>query len=88
MEKLKVVMDPEQRRAYVDMLLELDGLSHIDEDPMAAYCPISLTSTPDELKPFLKERQRVLMNGVLKVSGITAYDPGNAPFSPDRNLSA
>jgi hypothetical protein len=50
MSKIKVVMDPKQRQEYIDMLLRLDGLSHIQEDPTAAYCPISLTSTPDELK--------------------------------------
>lgn len=88
MDKIKVVMDPEQRQKYIDTLLELDGLSHIREDPSAAYCPISLTSTPDELKDAIKSRQKILMDDVLGVSGITAYDPGSAPYSPDTNLTS
>ncbi len=79
-------MDPVQREQYIDMLLELDGLSHIQEDPTAAYCPISLTSTPDELKDPIRLRQKVLMEDVLKVANITAYDPSSAPYSPDTNL--
>lgn len=81
-------MNPEQRQKYIDMLLELDGLSHIKENSKAAYCPISLTSTPDELKEEIKSRQKILMEGVLGVAGITAYDPGSAPFSPDKNLTS
>jgi hypothetical protein len=88
MSKIKVVMDPEQRQKYIDMLLELDGLSHIQENPNAAYCPISLTSTPEELKEAIKSRQKILMDEVLSVSGITPYDPGSAPDSPDTNLTS
>ncbi len=88
MGKIKVSMDPEQRQKYINMLLELDGLSHIKEDPNAAYCPISLTSTPNELKESLKSRQKILMKDVLEVAGITAYDPGSAPYSPDKDLSS
>jgi len=87
MGQIRVMKDPEQRREYVEMLLGLDGLSHIEEDPRAAYCPISLTSVPDDLKPHTQRRQHILMNGVLRPSGITAYDPSSAPFSPDRDLS-
>jgi hypothetical protein len=79
-------MDPEQRQKHVDRLLELDGLSHITEDPHAAYCPISLTSTPAELKPYVSSRQKTLMQQVLAPAGITAYDPNTAPYSPDTNL--
>ncbi|MCP3683469.1 MAG: hypothetical protein GY861_12350 [bacterium] len=81
-------MDPEEREKYVDVLLELDGLSHIKEDTKAAYCPISLTSTPNELKESIKLRQKILMEDVLGVAGITAYDPGSAPYSPDTNLTS
>ena len=88
MSTIRVVMDPEQRQKYIDMLLKLDGLSHIKEVPNAAYCPISLTSTPDELKDAIKLRQQILMKEVLEVSGITAYDPGSAPYSPDTNLTS
>jgi hypothetical protein len=86
MGKIKVTMDPQQRQKYIDMLLELDGLSHIKEDPSAAYCPISLTSTPEELKNSIKNRQKILMDEVLGASNITAYDPASAPYSPDTNL--
>jgi hypothetical protein len=88
MSKIKVAMNPEQRQKYIDMLLELDGISHIKEDPAAAYCPISLTSTPNELKEAIKSRQKILMDEVLDASGITAYDPGSSPYSPDINLTS
>ncbi len=85
---ISVVMDPVQRKEYIDNQLTLDGLSHIEEDPHAAYCPISLTSTPEKLKHAISSRQEILMNDVLAPAGITAYDPGSAPFSPDKNLTA
>lgn len=88
MSKIIVAMDPVQRKSYIDYLLKLDGLSHISEDPNAAYCPISLTLTPDELKKYVKLRQKILMDDVLSASGIKAYDPGSAPYSPDTNLTA
>ena len=88
MSVISVVMDPVQRKEYITNQLALDGLSHIDEDPNAAYCPISLTGTPKELKHVISSRQEILMNEVLAPAGITAYDPGSAPFSPDKNLTA
>lgn len=87
MNKIKVVLDPEQRKKYIDNLLKLDGLSHIKEDEKAAYCPISLTSTPEEIKEIIKTRQNILMEK-LTASGITAYDPASAPYSPDTNLTS
>jgi len=83
---IRVVMDPEQRQKYIDMLLGLDGMSHIKEDENAAYCTVSLTSTPDDLKPHIQRRQSILMDDVLARVGIKAYDPGSAPFSPDKDL--
>lgn len=83
---IAVVLNPNNRTKYIDYLLSLDGLSHIQEDPKAVYCPISLTSTPDELKPFVAERQKMLSE-ILNKAGLTAYDPGSAPYSPDHNLS-
>lgn len=84
---IDVYVDPKNRNRYLDALLSLEGLSHIEENPHAAYCPISLTSTPNELKPILKERQQVLMREILDTVGITAYDPASAPFSPDLALT-
>lgn len=86
MSEIKVIMDQVQRIRHIKELLKQDGLSHVKEDPNAAYCFISLTCTPDELKPIIKERQSILMEDVLKPAGITAYDPGSAPFSPDLDL--
>jgi len=83
---IEVVMNPKQRQEYINTLLALDGLSHIKEDILAAYCPISLTQTPDELKPILNKRQEILMKKVLGPAGITAYDPSSAPYSPDKDL--
>ena len=86
MSKIKVVLDPEQRIKYLDYLLSIDGLSNINEDVHAAYCPISLTSTPQELKSSIFSRQQCLSEKVLQPVGITAYDPSSAPYSPDKNL--
>jgi hypothetical protein len=88
MGKIKVSLGLHNREKYLINLLELDGLSHIKEDHYSAYCPISLTSTPDELKPYIQKRQEILMENVLEKVGITAYDPGSAPFSPDKDLSS
>jgi hypothetical protein len=88
MSKIKVVLDPKERQKYIDNLLKLDGLSHIKEDPKAAYCSISLTFTPDELKPVIQKRQNLLMQDVLSKAGITGYDPKSAPYSPDTNLTS
>ncbi len=83
---IAVALDPHKRIEYIDFLLAIDGLSHIQEDPKAVYCPVSLTSTPDELKPILAERQRLLTE-IVSRAGLRAYDPATAPYSPDRNLS-
>ena len=88
MDKIKVAIDPTQRQEYIAKLLALDGLSDIPEDTNAAYCSISLTLTPEKLKPFLKSRQNILMNNVLKPARITTYDPGTAKYSPDTNLKS
>ena len=86
MDLIKVVVNAQQRQKYVDRLLQIDNLSHVKEDPHAAYCPISLTQTPDEIKPYVKERQDILISYVLKKAGLTGYDPYTAPYSPDTNL--
>lgn len=77
---------PLTRPAYLKKLSVRDGLSGIQESKQTAYCALSLTLTPDELKPILKERQTKLMN-ILKEAGLTAYDPGSAPLSPDSGLT-
>ncbi|MBI4020831.1 MAG: hypothetical protein HY369_01170 [Candidatus Aenigmarchaeota archaeon] len=87
MSAITVILDPEQRQAHVRRLLELEGLGDVEEDTHTAYCPISLTNTPDDLKAYLRTRQAVLADRVLAPAGIHAYDPGSAPFSPDRNLT-
>jgi hypothetical protein len=88
MGKIKVSLGPHNREKYLINLLELDGLSHIIEDPNSAYCPISLTSTPNEIRPYVQKRQDILMEDVLGKAEIKAYDPGSAPFSPDKDLSS
>lgn len=86
MSQLKIILNPHERQKYIDDLLAKDGLAHICEDPQAAYCPISLTQTPDEIKDCLLKRQEILMKQILSPAGLTAYDPSSAPYSPDKNL--
>ena len=87
MNNIKVLLDPGQRKKYLERMLKLDGLSMITEDENAAYCPISLTNTPGELKQILKKRQEILKQQVLLPAEIIGYDPSDAPFSPDRDLT-
>ncbi|MFW5746815.1 MAG: hypothetical protein ACOCWQ_04690 [Nanoarchaeota archaeon] len=87
MGNISVALDPEKRSAWHAQLLEMDGLKGIYEDPEAAYCPISLTSTPPALRPHIQGRQEALKSHVLAPAGITGYDPAQAPFSPDRDLT-
>lgn len=86
MKSLRVILDHNNRQQYLDDLLAKDGLSHIEEDEMSAYCPISLTQTPNEIKSCVQARQKILMDQVLYKAGITAYDPSSAPYSPDKDL--
>ncbi|OGN29317.1 MAG: hypothetical protein A3A33_03825 [Candidatus Yanofskybacteria bacterium RIFCSPLOWO2_01_FULL_49_25] len=88
MSNLTVALNPEQRTLYLAELLRLDGLEHITEDPKAAYSPLSLTSTPDELKPFIKKRQEQTV-AILKDVGISSYDPASGAWhlNPDIDLT-
>lgn len=79
-------MDPAKRQEHLNELLEIEGLSHIKEEVDTAYCPISLTNTPDEIKEAVAMRQRILIEKVLKPAGIKGYDPYTSPFSPDKSL--
>ncbi len=81
-------MTPTQREEHLGAYLKRRGMSHIKENPNAAYCPISLTSTPSELRNILASRQKTLIDEVLAPVGITGYDPENAPYSPDNNKTA
>jgi len=77
---------PLSRPSYLRRSLEKDGLAGIKENKLAAYCAIPLTSAPEELQPFMSQRQATIID-ILKEAGITGYDPKTAPFSPDRGLS-
>ncbi len=88
MSNIQVYLDPEKRIQYLENLCKMDGLFPLKENPKASYCPISLTLTPDDLKPFIAERQKILMTEILEPTGIIAYDPGTAPYSPDTNLKS
>lgn len=87
MPKLTVLLNPEQRALYLNELLRLDGLEHIKEDQKAAYLSLSLTQTPEALKPIVKKRQAQLER-ILKDSGIVSYDPATSPYNPDRGKSS
>lgn len=86
MSHIKIILDPKKREQFIKKMSKIDGVPYTPEDPCAAYCPLSLTYTPDELKPIVSQRQQTLMNDILKPAGISAYDPASAPYSPDVNL--
>ena len=88
MGEIKVHMDPEQRARDIAAYCERNGLGDVKEEPSTAYCSISLTNTPEQIKPFVRERQAQLMD-LLGSVGIHAYDPGSSlKYSPDLNLDA
>lgn len=81
---VEVFLDPVKRKKYISELLRLDNLSHVKEDPLASYCPVSLTSTPETLKPYIKDRQEQLKKVLIR-AGIQPYDPLAADtFNPDK----
>ena len=82
-----IVVDknPTSRDFYLKELLHRDGLMDIEEIPNEAYCALSLTSTPDDLKPAIRQRQNRI-KAILAAAGIEGYDPGSAPTSPDLEL--
>jgi len=82
---IKIDKNPQDRKIYLKELLDRDGLTGIKENPKSAYCALSLTSTPENLKNSIKTKQRFLME-LLARAGITAYDPGSSPTSPDLAL--
>lgn len=86
MNNIRIFLDPDEREQHLKLQLDIVGID-VREFEDAAYCPISLTNTPAQLKPLIRERQRVLMEDVLRLACIEAYDPGSARFSPDTNLS-
>lgn len=88
MPPLRVIMDPPQRESYLKSYCDLKGIPYHPEDPLAAYCPISLTQTPRNLRKYLGDRQKILTKMVLPQSGIKSYDPSAEAHSPDRDLSA
>lgn len=88
MNSLVVILDPEQRQKHIEEYFRIDGMTPPVEDVNAAYCSLSLTCTPEELKPVLLARQEQLKN-VLAGVGITAYSPAdNKKYNPDLNRDA
>jgi hypothetical protein len=84
--KPEIFLSPESRTKYILQLLKMDGLSGLQEDPLAAYCAVSLTNTPKIAKAFVAARQETLKY-ILTAAGISSYDPGTAPGSPDLGLT-
>lgn len=94
MPELRIALDPEERKKFNLQLLALDGLHGIEEDHTIGYGAIALTGlgqniSPENerLKSVLTQRQQILRQSMTN-AGITLYDPQQAPFSPDRSLSA
>ena len=89
MDNLIVLYGPDgrfrSREEQIREFIEGDGLGDINEDILASYCTTALTKTPNELKPFLQRRQDVLIERILEPAGISSFDPGKSPTSPDSN---
>ena len=83
---IKVLLGPQDRKKYLDSIYVLDGFPTILENHKGAYCPISLTLTPDAIKPYILSRQTKLKE-VLEKAGIQVYDPAtsNWQLNPDSN---
>lgn len=84
---LQVLIDPEERVKHMEAYLNTLGLFGIQEDINAAYCALPLTSAPVNAQQMIKNYQTAICD-MLSSCGITPYDPGTAPFSPDLNLTA
>ncbi|NOZ81186.1 MAG: hypothetical protein GXP63_05950 [DPANN group archaeon] len=85
MGKIIVLMDPEQRKAYLQEQLNIDGINPVKENPQGAYAPIALTSAPKKIRKYLQSRQDILINDVLLPLGIIAHDPAKDKLSPYEN---
>lgn len=83
---IEILIGPENRVDYLNGVLKMDGLLGLPEDPKATYCGLSLTNTPATAKPFVAQRQFILRK-ILSAAGLTSYDPGTAPGSPDLGLT-
>ncbi len=85
---ITVLLDPERRAEHQRRVLTLRGLGHVTQQRGEAYCPISLTLTPEMLKKtVLKPRQEQLM-ALLRERGLKPWDPYGAPLSPDRDTKS
>lgn len=74
-------------KEYIDYYKSINGIIDIDELEDAAYCPVSITSTPENLRDVISQTHNTLIE-ILKNAGINAYDPATAPFSLDNNPDA
>ena len=83
---IKIYKSPLSRPGYLKELLKREGLGGTIENIHAAYCALPLTQAPEELKPEIRKRQKILA-GILSEAGINSYDPGSAPYSPDLGLT-
>ena len=83
--EIKVLQSPQDRIRLQIYKSTEQGLSTGKEMANAAYCPISLTQTPENLRELVASQQKTLLK-ILESAGIQAYDPLTAPFSPDQNI--
>ncbi len=93
MPELRIALDPEARRKFNAQLLALDGFDGIEEDFTIGYGAIALTGLGEKISPenelvksVLASRQGILRKAMAEI-GITLYDPQQAPFSPDKDLT-
>ena len=89
-----ILYDPDERRAFIDTLMRMDGLKHDGERRDTGYGIIALTGlgkdvsdSNERVKAYISSRQGIL-RACMGAAGIELYDPANAPYSPDTNLKS
>jgi hypothetical protein len=77
----KILLNPEQRQNHIKGVLELDGLSHIEENPKACYCAVPLTGVPESERLVISHDHDIIKESIVK-AGISIYDPKDSKMNP------
>lgn len=86
-EILEILLDSVTRQEHISHSLRLRGLSNVCEDKNKAYCPMSLTAIPDNVRNVMLFRQDIIRNILSDVS-ITTHEASKILLSPDKSPNA